>query len=98
MRDRRKIASSLLVESTLLGLMGGAAGLALAATTLPVLLSIAAQELPSMLEITIDPDGARVHARDLARLGAAVRIDPGREVREAASRGDAERQPDGRTA
>jgi predicted permease len=51
----RKIASSLLVESTLLGLMGGVAGLALAATTLPVLLFIAAQELPSMLAITIDP-------------------------------------------
>ena len=51
----RRIASSLLVESTLLGLMGGVAGLALAAATLPVLLSIAAQELPSMLEITIDP-------------------------------------------
>ena len=51
----RRIASSLLVESTLLGLIGGVAGLALAATTLPVLLSIAAQELPSMLDITIDP-------------------------------------------
>jgi predicted permease len=51
----RRIASSLLVESTLVGLMGGVAGLALAAATLPVLLFIAAQELPSMLEITIDP-------------------------------------------
>jgi predicted permease len=51
----RTIASSLLVESTLLGLMGGVAGLALALTTLPVLLFIAAQELPSLLEITIDP-------------------------------------------
>ena len=51
----RRIASSLLVESTLLGLIGGLAGLAVAATTLPVLLLIAAQELPSMLDITIDP-------------------------------------------
>jgi putative ABC transport system permease protein len=51
----KKIASSLLVESMLLGLMGGVAGLALAATALPLLVSTAAQELPRVLEITIDP-------------------------------------------
>jgi hypothetical protein len=51
----RKIAPSLLVESILLGIMGGVAGLARAATTLPVLLSLTAQELPSVVEITIDP-------------------------------------------
>jgi predicted permease len=51
----RRIAWSLLLESTLLAVMGGVAGLALAAATLPVLLSVAGQELPSMLEVTIDP-------------------------------------------
>ena len=51
----RRIAASLLVESIVLALMGGIAGLALAATMLPVLLSIAAQDLPSILEINIDP-------------------------------------------
>ncbi|HZM58883.1 MAG TPA: ABC transporter permease [Vicinamibacterales bacterium] len=50
-----RIASSLLVESTLLGFMGGIAGLGLTTIALPVLLSAAAQELPGMLEITIDP-------------------------------------------
>ena len=51
----RRIAANLLLESTVLGLVGGVAGLALAAATLPLLLSIAAQELPTMLDITIDP-------------------------------------------
>jgi predicted permease len=49
------IARSLLVESVLLGLLGGAVGLALATASLPVLLSMAAQELPSVLEVAIDP-------------------------------------------
>lgn len=52
---RRTLTWSLLLESALVGLMGGVAGLALAAAALPVLLSVAARELPSMLEITIDP-------------------------------------------
>jgi hypothetical protein len=70
--------------------MGGVAGFALAATMLPVLLSIAAQELPSMVEITIDP-AVLVHARDLARFGPGVRFDPCREIRSSARRGDAKR-------
>jgi predicted permease len=51
----RAIARSLLLESTLLGLAGGAIGLVLAAAGLPILLSVAAEELPSVLEVTIDP-------------------------------------------
>jgi putative ABC transport system permease protein len=51
----RRIASSLLAESTWLGVMGGIVGLALAAIALPVLLAAADQEVPGMLEITIDP-------------------------------------------
>ena len=49
-----RIARSLLVESTVLGLVGGIAGLALAAASLPVLLSVAAENLPAVLEVTID--------------------------------------------
>ncbi|MGH9387754.1 MAG: ABC transporter permease, partial [Vicinamibacterales bacterium] len=49
------VARGLLVESSVLGLLGGAVGLALAAASLPVLLSIAAQELPSVFDVAIDP-------------------------------------------
>jgi predicted permease len=51
---RGRIARNLLLESTLLGLVGGVAGLALAAASLPVLLAVAAENLPTVLEITID--------------------------------------------
>lgn len=49
------IALGLLRESLLLGLVGGALGVALAALVLPTLLAAAADELPSMLAVTIDP-------------------------------------------
>ena len=49
------IARSLLGESLLIGLVGGAVGLALAATGLPLLLSFAAEELPDAVAVTIDP-------------------------------------------
>jgi predicted permease len=49
-----RIARSLLLESMTLGLAGGALGLLLAAAGLPVLLSAAAQDLPSVFEIRID--------------------------------------------
>ena len=48
------LARSLLLESTLLGLAGGALGLGLAWAALPVLLSASASQLPAVLEITID--------------------------------------------
>jgi predicted permease len=48
------LARSLLLESTLLGLAGGAVGLGLAFAALPVLLSASASQLPAVLEITID--------------------------------------------
>lgn len=48
------IAATLLLETTLLGLAGGAAGLGLAAVGLPILLAAAAEHLPSVLEVTID--------------------------------------------
>jgi putative ABC transport system permease protein len=53
--SRRRIALSVLRESVLLGIVGGALGLALAMLVLPVLLATAARELPSVLAVTIDP-------------------------------------------
>jgi putative ABC transport system permease protein len=50
----RSLAGSLLLESALLAVVGGVAGLALAAAALPVLLGVAAQNLPVVLRITID--------------------------------------------
>jgi predicted permease len=50
-----RITGDLLLESALLGLAGGALGFALAAAMLPALLSLAAQNLPSALDIAIDP-------------------------------------------
>jgi predicted permease len=52
---RGRIARSLLAESLLLGLMGGIVGLAVAIVTLPLLLAVAGQNLPTVLEVTIDP-------------------------------------------
>ncbi|HET8696126.1 MAG TPA: ABC transporter permease [Gammaproteobacteria bacterium] len=48
------IARLLLLESVLLGLAGGAGGLLFAAAALPVLLSLAAPNLPTVLPISID--------------------------------------------
>jgi predicted permease len=52
---RGSIARSLLAESLLLGLMGGIVGLAVAAVTLPLLLAVAGENLPTALAVTIDP-------------------------------------------
>ncbi len=50
-----RIARELLTESTLLGLVGGVAGLALAAAGLRLLVAIAPEGLPRLNEIGIDP-------------------------------------------
>jgi predicted permease len=52
----RAIARSLLLESVVLALVGGAAGLLLAAAALPSLLRLAGNALPSALTIAIDSD------------------------------------------
>jgi predicted permease len=50
----RTIAGNLLLESAMIGLAGGLAGLAVAASTLPIFLSLAAENLPYALQVTID--------------------------------------------
>ena len=50
-----RITRALLRESLLLGLIGGAFGVGLAALTLPILLATAGDELPAVLAVTIDP-------------------------------------------
>jgi predicted permease len=50
----RRIAGSLLLESTLLGLASGALGLALAYVSLPALLAVAEAQLPGTLRTAID--------------------------------------------
>jgi predicted permease len=60
---RTTIAGGLLLEAALLGIVGGAIGLGLAAASLPQLLSFAAKELPDTLAVAID---ARVLAFALA--------------------------------
>jgi putative ABC transport system permease protein len=53
--SRAGIARSLLVESLLLGLLGGIVGLLAATLTLPLFLAVAGNNLPAALAITIDP-------------------------------------------
>jgi predicted permease len=54
----RAIARGLLLESAVLALTGGAAGLLLASLALPALLRLAGNALPSALDIDIDADVA----------------------------------------
>jgi predicted permease len=53
--SRARLGTGLLLESALLALVGGVAGLALAAIVLPSLLALAAAELPDVLTIAVDP-------------------------------------------
>ena len=53
--SRGRIAKEFLVESTVLGVLGGLAGLALAYGGLRVLLQLASENLPRANEITVDP-------------------------------------------
>jgi putative ABC transport system permease protein len=52
--SRGRLTLAILRESVLVALAGGALGLALAALALPVLLATAADQLPSVLAVTID--------------------------------------------
>jgi predicted permease len=51
---RGRISRGLLLESALLGLMGGIVGLGIAAVGLPMLLAVAEDNLPVALEVNID--------------------------------------------
>ena len=52
--DRRRLARQLLVESLLLALVGGAAGLAVAWSAVPLVLGAAPDSLPRAGEVTVD--------------------------------------------
>ena len=53
--SRGAVVRSMLVESALLGVFGGALGLGLATVALPLFLSLAGNQLPPILAIGIDP-------------------------------------------
>ena len=84
---RGRIVRSLLVESVLLGLMGGALGVGLAYAGLRVLLAIGPANLPRLSEISLDCANARIRGRSLAAVGCVVRIDPRAEIHRAADFG-----------
>src|SRR5688572_22188395 len=60
------IARVVFTESALLGLAGGVAGIAVAYVSLPLLLSLGAEDLPQIMSVAIDP------AVLVAALGTAV--------------------------
>ena len=85
---RGRIARELLVESTVLGALGGAAGLALAYVGLRSARCVRTDE-PAAASRNLDRSvRARVRARRLARVELAARLDPGVQAR-GASRGAA---------
>ena len=86
---RGRIVRSLLVESVLLGLMGGALGVGLAYAGLRVLLAIGPANLPRLSEISLDARTLGIHRRSLAAVECVVRIDPGAEIHGAADFGRA---------
>jgi predicted permease len=49
------LARVVLTESAILGFLGGAAGVAVAYVSLPLLLSLGAEDLPQIMSVTIDP-------------------------------------------
>ena len=81
---RGRIVRGLLVESVLLGLMGGALGVGLAYAGLRVLVAIGPANLPRLSEISLDARTFAIHGRALAVVECVVRIDPGAEIHGAA--------------
>ena len=83
-RGRGRIVRELLVESVLLGLMGGALGVGVAYAGLRLLVAIGPANLPRLSEISLDARALAFTAGAFAALGAVLRIDPGSEIRRAA--------------
>ena len=78
---RGRIAKGLLVESTVLGALGGAAGLVLAYVGLRLLVAFGPSE-PAAASRNLDRSvRARVRGRRLARVELAARLDPGVQAR-----------------
>ncbi len=85
---RGRIAKELLVESTVLGALGGAAGLALAYVGLRLLVAFGPTNSAAASRNLDRSVRARVRDRRLARVELAARLDPGVQAR-GASRGAA---------
>ncbi len=86
---RGRLARQLLVESLLLGLLGGTLGLVLASAGLRVLSTIGPAGIPRLREITLDPTGTGLYAGALAVVGAPFREHSRGQVRRQAPRPDA---------
>ena len=89
---RGRIARELLVESTVLGALGGAAGLVLAYVGLSLLVAFGPTSLPRLQEISIDPSVLAFVVVASLVVELAARLDPGVQAR-GASRGAALRRP-----
>ncbi len=75
---RGRLLRQALVESVTLTTMGGAAGVALAAATLPVLVSLAPAGLPRVEEIRLDPLAIAVTAVLVLAVGVLLGLSTGR--------------------
>ena len=91
--SRGRLARELLSETVLLGLAGGALGLAFTQAALGLLRQDGARQTAACRRDRHRPDGAAVHARDLAAGRSPVRPHPGLEIRDPERHGAQGRRP-----
>ena len=88
----KRVVQELLVESVLLGVIGGVVGLGLAYAGIQLLLYLQPARLPRLEEITLDPIVLALHARPVDAGRTAVRHPSRLQVRAAAARQRAQGQ------
>ena len=79
-----RIVRGLLVESVMLGLMGGALGVGLAYAGVRFLVATGPANLPRLSEISMDARDTGIYAVAFGALRFVVRFDPGAEIRRSA--------------